>query len=151
MLDKMQTPTVKLAPDYGNISGTNYNKTSPWFYPVGGYDNIIGKDNTGKAVLVMKKKNGISHYFSTLANLPMEFYASLMKKHNIHRYCSKISDPVWVGNDVIFLHAKTGGEKFFNLPGNLKARAVIGPFKGTLTNGMKFNAEAGMTYGFVLE
>ena len=151
MVDKMQIPTVKLASDYGNVSGTNYNKTSPWFYPVGGYDSVAGRDNDGKAVLVLKKKNGISHYFSTLANLPMEFYASLMKKHKIHRYCNKISDPVWVGNDVIFMHAKTGGEKFFNLPSGLKARAIIGPFKGTLTNGQKFNAEAGMTYGFVLE
>ncbi len=151
MLDKMQIPSVKLAADYGNVSGSNYNKTSPWFYPVGGYDRIIGRDNDGKAVLVMKKKNGVCHYFSTLANLPMEFYASLMKKHNIHRYCDNLTDPVWVGNDVIFIHAKTGGEKSFILPSNLKARAIIGPFKGILRSGEKFNAEAGMTYGFVVE
>lgn len=151
MLDKMQIPTVEICAEYGNVSACNHNMTSPWFYPISGYDKVLGNDKDGKPVLVMKNKNGATHYFSTLTNLPMEFYASLMKKHNIRRYCEKISDPVWVGNDVIFLHAKTGGEKSFILSDCLQARAIIGPFKCSLCNNQKFIAQPAMTYGFIVE
>ena len=61
-----------------------------------------------------------------------------------------LSDPLWIGNDLIFLHAATGGEKQIHLPEGLRMQAVIGPLKGDFRSGQKWNAVAGLTYGFLV-
>jgi hypothetical protein len=59
---------------------------------------------------------------------------------------------VWVGNDVVFLHAATGGPKSLNLPDGCQARAIIGPLKDTYIQSDKpFETEVGLTYGFLVE
>lgn len=60
------------------------------------------------------------------------------------------SDPLWIGNDVVFLHAKTGGMKSIQLPPGMKMRAISGPFQGEFRSGEFWNAEAGQTYGFLV-
>ncbi len=151
MEDKKQRPSMRTTPEFGSLNCMNYNTSSPWFYPVGGFDAVLGRDADGQPMLVRKNLRGATHYFSTLMNLPMELYAGLLKDARVQRYRREIGDPVWVGNDVIFLSAKSGGPKSFVLPANLRARAIVGPFRGALQNGESFEAVAGLTYGFLIE
>ena len=143
------TPQMTLIPEFGSLKCVNNNASSPWFYPVSGYDRVIGKTADGKAALVEKKINGAPHYFSTLTNLPVEFYAALMAKNKIRRYSKGVNkDQFWIGNDVVFLHATGSGERSIELPGGCYAKGIAGPVPEKLESGEKFNVRSGMTYGF---
>lgn len=144
-------PTINLTPEWGSLHGRNFNKTSPWFYPISGYQEVLGYDSNKQPVLVSKTLNGATHYLSTLTNLPTEFYGMLMDRLGIHRYAKGAKDPVWVGNDVLFLYANSSGEKQLLLPDGVRAKGIIGPFRGTLSTQEPFAAIAGQTYGFLLE
>ena len=147
-----QLPVMTTTPEFGNLVCKNHHATSPIFFPTGGYDKLIGSDNAGNALMVSKKIGTSTHYFTSLTNLPLEIYGTILDKAQVFRYSKTIStDTYWVGNDVLFIHAATNGPKSFVLPANCKARAIAGPFKGTLKSGEKFTARAGMTYGFVVE
>jgi len=146
---KRDTPAMTLIPEFGSLKCVNYNVSSPWFYPVSGFDRVIGKTADGKPALVEKKINGATHYFSTLTNLPVQFYADLMKKHNVKRYSKTLnSDQYWIGNDVIFLHATGSGERSLDLPAGTYAKGIAGPVPEKLASGEKFKVRSGMTYGF---
>ena len=91
------------------------------------------------------------HIYSTLMNLPPEVYAPLLDRADVHRYHLGLKDPVWVGNDVVFLHAATGGPKTLEFPMACQAMAIIGPLKGYyIQSGKPFETEAGLTYGFLV-
>ena len=143
-------PEIILIPEWGGVTGKNMNITGPWFYPAGNYDKVLGKDRSGQAVLVSKKVRKSTHYLSTLTNLPMEFYRQLLKVCGVKSYLKTQTDPVWAGNNVIFVYAKSGGKKTLLLPENCQAKGIIGPFRGTLQNNGSFDAVAGQTYGFAV-
>lgn len=147
MIDKQFAPAMKA----GNIECSNLRASSPWFYPVSGFDAVLGKDAQGQPMLVKKSLNGATHYFSTLMNLPVELYQDWLQAAGVRRYIKSIDDPVWAGNDVVFLYAKCPGRKIFDLPAGVRARSIIGPVKSTFSSGEGFEAQAGLTYGFLLE
>jgi hypothetical protein len=151
MTQSLWQPAMKTTEEFGGIDCVNYNESAPWFIPVSGYDKVVGTDDQGQALMVSKKIGKATHYFTTLRNLPVEFYAAIFPKMGVHRYMTEINDPCWIGNDVIFLHAATGGEKRFNLPKGCKAEGIIGPYRGTLEDGDSFNAISGLTYGFLIK
>ncbi|MCX6985254.1 MAG: beta-galactosidase [Lentisphaerae bacterium] len=151
MLNKTMCPSMKLVSGWGAAECTNPNTTAPWFFPVKGFDEVIGRGADGKPMLVTWKRNGATHYFSTLLSLPNELLRSMASKAGVHVYNAESSDPLWIGNDVVFLHAKGSGEKAIILPEGTRMRAIIGPVKGIFESGQRWKAEAGQTYGFLVE
>lgn len=150
----MRQPEMTLAAEYGGpFACRNQVQSAPWFRPVAGFDEIIGAsaDAPGQPLLVAKQIGSARHIYSTLMNLPPEVYAPLLAWTGVHCYHRGLKDPVWVGNDVLFLHAASGGPKTLNLPEGCQARAIIGPFRGTLQSGETFTAEPALTYGFLIE
>lgn len=146
-----QQPEMTTTAEFGNLRCVNYNTSAPWFYPVSGFQAVLGSDAAGKPMLVKTAIDGATHYFSTLMNLPMPLYAGLMERAGVRCYADTFDDPLWIGNDVLFLHAKTGGVKHFRLPPGTRLRAIVGPFEGVLEAGKGFTAVAGQTYGFLVE
>lgn len=142
---------MNIAQGWGKIYCENWNEVAPYFYPERGFDNVIGQSPDGRPMLVSVKRNGATHYFSTLLNLPNETLRVMAAKAGVHIYNKEISDPLWIGNDVVFLHAKSSGEKSIILPPKTKMRAIIGPISGIFESGQSWNAEAGQTYGFLVE
>ena len=140
-------PKLDLKPGYGVRSAVNHNTTAPWFLPVSGFQEVIGTLADGSPGLVRWEKDGVIHYFSTLMNLPPPVIQAIAEKAGVHIY-AKGGDPVLAGNDVVALHAKTGGSKTISLPSGCFMRAVLGPVKGTFQSGEKFEARAGQTYVF---
>jgi hypothetical protein len=151
MLQDKCRPEMTCTPEYGSIKCANYNATEPWFLPESGFDAVVGSDAKGRPLMVRKKIGNATHYFTSLMNLPEALYSKIMMESGVFRYMDTIEDQCWIGNDVFFLYACTNGAKKPNLPAGCKARAIIGPFKGTLKAGESFDAVAGMTYGFIIE
>jgi hypothetical protein len=138
--------------DFGSITCINNNEIAPLFLPVSGFDTVIGKNESGQPMMVAKKLADSTHYFTALANIPMPLYAKILEKAGVHIYSDIVNtDQYWIGNDVLFIHASTNGDKSFVLPTGRKARGIAGPFKETLKSGDTFKARAGMTYGFLIE
>ena len=76
----------------------------------------------------------------------------LVSEAGAHLYTPVADDPVWVGNDVVFLHAVRGGKKRIMLPAGTQLRGIVGPYKGRIfKSGEAWNAEAGRTCGFLVE
>lgn len=145
-------PEMTTTLEFGGLHCVNFHASSPWFYPVSGFDTVIGKNGDGQPLMVAKKIGNSMHYYTVLTNLPLQLYAKIMEKAEVHRYSDSVGiDQFWIGNDVLFIHAVTNGEKSFVLPDGYRAKAIVGPFKSTLKNGEKFTARAGMTYGFLIE
>ena len=138
-------------PAYGNAHCVNFNESGPWFLPVDGFDEVVATAPNGAPMMVRKSLRGATHYLCTLMNLPPEAYETILSQAAVHRYHLGLHDPVWAGNDVLFLHAATSGPTALNLRPGTRARAIIGPFSGILRNGEPFETVAGMTYGFVVE
>ena len=83
--------------------------------------------------------------------LPIEVLRHLAKRAGVFFYTPDATDPVWVGNDVVFLHAAAGGEKSVLLPPGTRMRGLLGPHKGKVfKSGQKWYAEAGSTHGFLV-
>ncbi|MBR6372635.1 MAG: beta-galactosidase, partial [Victivallales bacterium] len=122
----------------------------PHFYPQGGYDQVLYKDADNKPVLVCKKIGNATHYFSTLPDLPLPVMDDIFTRAGIKRYSEGREDPIWAGNDLIFLIARTGGEKRLLAPKGTHLKAIIGPLTGEYASGEAWNAVPGMTYGFLL-
>ncbi len=135
----------------GNQKISNPIPSAPWFYPVSGFDKVIGKSQEGKPMLVSWEKDGVTHYFSTLMTLPPELIREIAKKAGIHLYAESFSDPLLIGNDCIFLHAASDGRKKLLLPAGYTATAIAGPISGEFGNTPEFEAAAGRTYGFLLK
>ena len=124
---------------------------SPWFYPESGFDELLGRDDAGRPMLTGVGKDGARHIFSTLPALPVEVLRQLAERAGVRFYTPDTGDPVWVGNDVIFLHAATGGKKSIVLPPGTRMRGLLGPHRGEVFgSGAKWDAEAGSTHGFLV-
>ena len=141
---------MKIHEAYGGGSAQSFNAVAPLFYPVSGFDSVIADDG-GKPVVVKKMLHGATHIFSTATDLPLELYAALFREAGVHRYTDHADDPVWVGNDVLFLHVAVGGRKALLLPDGCRARAIIGPHKGVVQSLEPWEGIPGMTYGFLIE
>jgi len=124
---------------------------SPRFYPVAGFDEVLGRNRQNKPLVVVKKLNGATHIFSTLPDLPLEMLDMIREKAGVFSYTENGYDPLWIGNDLLFLIAKKGGTKKINLPLGTRMKALIGPLSGTFESGESWQAEPGMTYGFLIE
>ncbi|MBN2640200.1 MAG: beta-galactosidase [Victivallales bacterium] len=124
--------------------------TGPWFLPVDGFDQIIATTQDNSPAIVKWRRNNTVNYFSPVPNLSPKLLRDIAAEAGVHIY-SDSGDPVSVGNDFIFLHAKTGGEKSFRLREGQHARAIAGPLKGNLISGQKWQALPGQTYGFMIE
>ena len=124
---------------------------SPWFYPESGFDEVLGRDEAGRPLLVACRRDGATHIFSTLPALPPEVLRNLAKRAGARCYTPDAGDPVWVGNDVVFLHAAAGGMKSILLEPGTRMRGLIGPHRGKVfRSGEKWYAEAGSTHGFLV-
>ena len=66
------------------------------------------------------------------------------------RCASKDAQP-FAALAVVYTNAASGSPKTLDLPEGCQARAIIGPFRGTLQSGESFTAEPALTYGFLLE
>ena len=130
-----------------NKTFTSSYKGAPHFYAAEGYDSVICKNAKGKAVIVEKLFGDARHIFSTLPALPGAMLRQFAEESKVFCYGSYGSDQWWIGNDVIFLHAATGGTKKARLPFNARMEAVIGPLRGTIPNNT-WQATPGLTYGF---
>ncbi|MBR4518623.1 MAG: beta-galactosidase [Victivallales bacterium] len=149
--DMRACPEMTTTPQYGNVRCVNFAESGPWFLPVAGFNEVVATALDGAPMMVKKTIGNATHYYCALMNLPPEAYVTILDKIGLHRFYLGLHDPVWTGNDVVFLHAGIGGPKQLNLRPGTHARAIIGPFQGTLRNGDTFEAVAGMTYGFLLE
>jgi len=143
-------PAINLVPGYSVKRAVNFNLTSPWFYPVSGFDEVIGRTANGNPALVKWQKDGVTHYFSTLMNLPPALIRDLAERAGVHCY-SKSGDPVLAGNDVVALHAKNSGKKVINLRPGCTMKAILGPVKGVFRSGQPFDVRAGQTYVFKVD
>lgn len=124
--------------------------TGPWFLPTKGFEQVIATTQENAPAMVKWRRNNTVNYFSPVPNLPPELLREIAAGAGVHIY-SDSGDPVSVGNDFVFLHAKTGGDKTLELQAGQGARAIAGPLKGTLVSGQKWTAQSGQTYGFMVE
>ena len=145
--DKVAKPQLKW--DFAGSSGTsaNYTRTFPWFIPVSGFEKVHGRLTDGRPALVEWNTFGVRNIFSTLMNLPPELLKIIAKNAGLHIY-SETDDPVLAGNDIIALHAKSGGIKKLTPPPGTIMVPILGPYKKTLNPGEKFEAVPGRTYIF---
>jgi hypothetical protein len=151
MSEKVDAPVMNTVEPLPQISCSVKTPFAPWFYPESGFDEVAGRDQNGRPMLVGCRKDGATHHFSTLPALPVEVLRHLAGRAGIHFYTTETTDPVWVGNDVVFLHAAAGGEKSILLPPDVRMRGLIGPHKGKVfSSGQKWYAEAGSTHGFLV-
>ena len=147
-----QCPVMTTTPEWGAIECRANHATAPIFVPVAGFDQVLGRDAAERPLMVLKRLGGSAHYFTALPNLPTALYARILDRAAVRRYRKEPGrDQYWIGNDLLFLHAATNGDKRLALPRGLRARAIAGPFQGTLRDGDAFPARAGMTYGFLVE
>ena len=145
MEDKKSSPVML----YGEgRSWANPTMCTPWFYPVRGFDQVLGRDNAGRPMLVRKSMDGAVHYFATQLALPMELLAELSDRAGVFRYADNLNDQWWIGNDILTLYAVSSGPKKVILPPGCRMEAVAGPLKGEFRNGDQFQAIAGQAYVF---
>ena len=147
MLMRKQPLTMKLEQAFGGKTIFHRIATGPWFPITGGYDEVIGTSPDGEVLAAGRRDGKRNLWFSTFPNLPPDLLKRLARRAGVQIY-SNSEDPVRIGNDFIFLQAKTGGNKAINLPDGYRIRGVIGPLKDVLASGEKWRAEPGITYGF---
>lgn len=143
-------PALTTIPEYGAIYCQNPATSAPWFLPTGGYDKVLGADTNGKPMLVQKSIGHSTHIYTPLMALSPEIYGQICAKAGIRRYVKGYTDQVRVGNDVLFIYTVTGGHKTLNLPEGYQAKAIIGPFNGTLPHNGTFEALPAQAYGFLV-
>ncbi len=151
MSEKVDAPVMHTVEPLPRLSGSVKTMFAPWFYPESGFDEVLGRDADGRPMLVKVEKSGATHHFSTLPALPVEVLRHLAARAGVHFYTPDTTDPVWVGSDVVFLHAAAGGKKSILLPPGTRMRGLIGPHKNKVfASGQKWYAEAGSTHGFLV-
>ena len=151
MSERVDAPVMNTVEPLPQLSCSVKTPFAPWFYPESGFDEILGRDVDGRPMLVGCRKDGATHHFSTLPALPVEVLRHLAGRAGVHFYTPDTVDPVWVGNDVVFLHAAAGGKKSINLPPGTHLRGIVGPHKGEeFASGAAWDAEAGSTHGFLV-
>ena len=151
MDERKRRPRVKMTKEWGGAIGVNSRNLSPWFMPVSGYDEVLGVDDHGDPVLVCVRRNGATHYISTLTNLPIEALREMAKRAGVHLYTADTCDPAWIGNDLVFIHTATEGTKRITTPRGRRLKRLLGALdKEFLNSGEAWHGEAGRTYGFLV-
>ena len=142
-------PKLVFDPGFNVAEWTTLRKSAPWFVPVSGFDAVLGRDENGDPALVSLKRNGATHYFSTLPDLPVAAIRELAKRAGAHLYTPDTRDPAWIGNDLVFLHTATAGPKRITTQPGTKLRRILGGLpKDEYASGESWQGEAGRTYGF---
>ncbi|MBQ7179317.1 MAG: hypothetical protein IJS08_18010 [Victivallales bacterium] len=145
MEDKVINPVMQ----YGKgKSWANPTLGTPWFYPIKGFDHVLGKDKAGRPMLVSKSINGTVHYFATQMALPMELLRELTVKAGLFHYGENLNDQWWIGNDTVTLYAVSSGTRKVVLSEGCRMEAIVGPMKGSFRNGDSINVIAGQAYIF---
>ena len=147
----MRFPEMTLVPELGGKVESNPFQSGPWFLPVSGFDKVLGSSKEGKPMLVQWKRGGATHYFSVIMRPSTALLRALASQAGVHLYSKSAADALQVGNDVLFLHAKSTGRKSLHLPPGRRARAIAGPIQGTFTGDFTIDATAARTYGFLVE
>ena len=151
MSEEVAAPVMKTVAPLPELRCTVATPFSPWFYPESGFAEVEGRDEAGRPMLVSCRKDGATHHFSTLPALPPEVLRHLAARAGVRLYTPDAGDPCWVGNDVVFLHAATGGRKSILLPPGTRMRGLLGPHRGEVfESGAAWEAEAGSTHGFLV-
>ena len=151
MDERKRRPRVKTTKEWGGAVGVSSRTLSPWFMPVSGYDEVLGVDDYGEPVLVCVRRNGATHYISTLTNLPVETLREMAKRSGVHLYTPDTRDPAWIGNDLVFIHTATDGTKRITAPRGRKLKRLVGDLdKDLLNSDEEWRGEAGRTYGFLV-
>ena len=142
---------LKSSPEFGNEIIYPFLTSSPWFLPLSGYDIVAGKSITGQALVVGKKLSPKQTlWFSAFLNPPVKMLREMARRAGA-RIWTKTYDPVLVGNDFIFLHARTGGKKQLFLPEGIQLKQISGPKTGFNEKTHQWKAVAGRTYGFKIQ
>ena len=152
MDERKRRPRVHVTKAWGNtVGGANSRALSPWFMPVSGYDEVLGVDDHGDPVLVCVRRNGATHYISTLTNLPVGTLREMAKRAGVHLYTADTNDPAWIGGDTVFIHTATAGKKRITTPRGRRLKRLVGPLdREFLDSGEEWHGEAGRTYGFLV-
>ncbi|MGN0866608.1 MAG: hypothetical protein ACI4SG_02885 [Oligosphaeraceae bacterium] len=153
LLQEETRPAATTTPPFGILRCENRGASSVWFPPVEGFSQVVAQDDRGTPWVVGKEIQGATHYYSALMNLPRDFYQLLLRKTGVWQYAdNQDDDQFWIGNDLLFLYTRTGGDKTLQLPPDMTAEAILGPFSGTLTpENNSFPALPAQTYGFLLK
>ena len=124
--------------------------SGPWFYPTGGFDKVLAKDAEGNPMLISWQRDGVTHYFSVVMNPTVDLLRRFADLAGVHLYTPNGKDAVQIGNDVVFLMAKTNGQKRLILPEGCRARAIAGPIEGDFGEQPVWEAVSGRAYGFLV-
>lgn len=142
---------LQTSPEFGNEKVYPFLTTSPWFLPVKGFDTVAGKSFDGQPLIVGKKLSAEQTlWFSAFPNPPVKMLREMARQAGA-RIWTATYDPVFVGNDFVFLHARTGGEKQLLLSAGTRAEQFVGPKTEFNEQSNKWNAVAGRTYGFKIK
>ena len=133
----------------GMPESVSLRKSSPWFVPVSGFDEVLGRDENGCPALVSVRRHGATHIFSMLPNLEREVVRELARRAGVRLYTPDAFDTAWIGNDLVFIHtAGAGAKKITTPPGTRLKRLLGGLPKEEYLSGETWYGEAGRTYGF---
>jgi hypothetical protein len=162
MRDKRSPMSAVLSGEWGGETISCQANTSPWFVIEDPAAVIAGKGDgavplVGYREMVSKQKwydifssNGKSRkvWFSSIPNPSPVFLRKIAADAGVQIY-SDSGDPLHIGDDLIFLHAKKSGMKKIILPEGLSLRPIIGPLKN-ISSDNNWQAQAGCTYGFLV-
>ena len=85
------------------------------------------------------------------AELLVKGGAAIARRAGVHLYIPDTRDPAWIGNDLVFIHTATAGEKRITVPRGRALKRLVGPLgKDFLRSGEAWRGEAGETYGFLI-
>jgi hypothetical protein len=122
----------------------------PWFLPVADAGcEVLARGQDGEATAVSRRDGRRTISFSAIPNLPPRCLRRMARSAGAWIYADT-GDPVTVGNDLLFLHTKTGGDKTIRLPRGRRLRPLIGPIPHGVRAGSPWEARAGQTYGFTV-
>ena len=133
----------------GMPESVSLRKSAPWFVPVSGFGEVLGRDENGDPALVSVRRNGATHVFSLLPNLEREVVRELAKRAGVRLYTRDARDTAWIGNDLVFIHTAAAGAKRITTPPGTKLKRLLGGLtKDEYFSGETWRGEAGRTYGF---
>jgi hypothetical protein len=152
LLAEKRTMSMIMDATWGGGTITLPTATGPWFLPVvtNAAVEVMGHAGDGQALMVRRKDGGRSVWFSVIPNLPPSLLRRIAQDAGVWIYAEG-EDPLHIGNDLIFLHAKTTGEKRIRLPFEGRLRPLLGPVEHPVASGEAWLARPPLTYGFVVE
>ncbi|MBT9138408.1 MAG: hypothetical protein DDT31_00968 [Syntrophomonadaceae bacterium] len=150
MLEEERTMIMKTGVEWGEKVIKCMAKTGPWFVIDDKFVVVTGQSHDELPIFGYRQEGQRRIWFSAIPNLPPSLFRQIAEKAGVWIY-SRTGDPLHIGNDLIFLHAKDNGEKQINLPFAAKLRPIVGPLRKSIRSGEIWTAKAGFTYGFLVE